>query len=152
MGVGFGPSSELLLVTSHQGRGVFDCVTGQRVSRDAELDYSIEDPQRLVATGIGPLAGQEIRMAGLYGGGLTKQTSDFWHIETVYFRWPDQGCIVLMPEESDLWAMEGQRLKFEGSTRIHEIDSFRVAGFSASGKSLVIAESHTLTIFNRAKS
>jgi hypothetical protein len=32
--VGFGAHSDLLLVISHQGRGVFDCLSGVRVARN----------------------------------------------------------------------------------------------------------------------
>ena len=41
--VGFGRRSDLLLVVSSQGRGVFDCVTGQRVARDASMPEPDED-------------------------------------------------------------------------------------------------------------
>jgi len=32
--IGYGEGSDLLLVVSHNGRGVFDCLSGERVARD----------------------------------------------------------------------------------------------------------------------
>src|SRR5215813_5292756 len=69
--VGFGEDSDFLLIVSSQGRGVVDCRTGERVARDrTEPDDSWYDERRLLATGIGPLEGKAIRLAGLHGGGL----------------------------------------------------------------------------------
>jgi hypothetical protein len=57
-GVGFANNSDLLLVVSSQGRGVFDCRTGQRIARDrTEPEVSWCDEYRLRAIGIGPLEG-----------------------------------------------------------------------------------------------
>src|SRR4051812_46599997 len=61
--VGFGPGTELLLVASWQGRGVFDCTTGERVARDRATDGGWQDPVALEAQGIGPLEGQTVRTA-----------------------------------------------------------------------------------------
>src|SRR5437773_441977 len=68
--VAFDRDSELLLITSHQGRGVFDCTTGQRVARDQDSSYAWEDAAQLTAQGFGPLTGKTLATAGLYGGGL----------------------------------------------------------------------------------
>src|SRR5262245_37224768 len=72
--IGFGPHTDLMLVVSSAGRGVFDCVTGERVARDASVPAHDEDDWQdrfeLTAEGIGPMAKQSIRTAGLFGGGL----------------------------------------------------------------------------------
>lgn len=73
--VGFGRGSDLLLVTSSQGRGVFNCLSGERLARDRDEDF-FEDPTELEAAGIGPFDGTYVRMAGIHGGGLAATTSD----------------------------------------------------------------------------
>jgi hypothetical protein len=80
-GVGYATASELLLVLSSQGRGVFDCATGERLARDYEESHKFFDPIRLTAVGFGPLDGQAIRIAGLFGGGLPLTTLDGWYLE-----------------------------------------------------------------------
>src|SRR5262249_37257854 len=83
--VGVGPRSDLLLVVSWSGRGVFDCVTGERVARDPAAPQdgteNWQDDFELEAQGIGPLEGQRIRTAGLFGGGLPRLTHDGWIVE-----------------------------------------------------------------------
>src|SRR5689334_4773042 len=88
--VGFGDDSDLLLVVSSQGRGVFDCQTGERVSRDrSEPDDSWYDETRLRVFGIGPLEGSLIRLAGLHGGGLLNSVQDGWWVNAITLEWPD---------------------------------------------------------------
>ncbi len=83
--IGFSPRSDLVLVVSGNGRGVFDCVAGERVARDpsvpkdGETDW--QDCFHLDAEGIGPLAGRRVRTAGLHGGGLPRLTRDGWSVE-----------------------------------------------------------------------
>jgi hypothetical protein len=83
--VGFGRGTDLLLVVSHDGRGVFDCLTGARVARDPSMPEPDEDDwqdtHELEAEGIGPLAGQTVRTSGLAGGGLPEGTPDGWVAE-----------------------------------------------------------------------
>jgi hypothetical protein len=56
--IGFDPTSEYLLVISHSGLGVFSTSTWDRVARSTELAY----PTNGYGTGIGPIAGQMIRV------------------------------------------------------------------------------------------
>ena len=75
--IGFGPAASLLLVISHQGRGVIDCEAGERVARDrsgAHAEWF--DKVRIAGLGIGPLAGMWISVAGLAGGHLSEVTAD----------------------------------------------------------------------------
>src|SRR5437016_5249971 len=74
--IGFAPGSDLLLVISAGGRGVFDCLTGDRVSRDDEIDGETwADPIQLTTIGVGPLDKQTVRVAGLWGGGMPVRTA-----------------------------------------------------------------------------
>jgi hypothetical protein len=52
------------LVVSSQGRGVIDCLTGEKVAPDDEEFY--ENETSLEAQGIGILSDRTIRMSGLY--------------------------------------------------------------------------------------
>src|SRR3954467_9900507 len=83
--VGFGRGSDLLLVVSHDGRGVFDCLTGLRVARDSSMpepgEAHWQDTFELETKGIGPLAAQTVRTSGLAGGGLAVFTADGWTVE-----------------------------------------------------------------------
>src|SRR5579884_2349605 len=79
--VGYAADSDLLLVITHSGRGVFDCARNEKVARDYDALYEHIDPVHLTAKGIGPLTGESIRIAGIYGGGLTRRTHDHWRLE-----------------------------------------------------------------------
>ena len=142
--VGFFESSELLLVCSHNGRGVFDCATGERIARDPDAPGDWLSERGLAAQGIGPLAGRVIRLAGPFGGGLPTVTADGWAVEVVWPDWPD-GSLILSPlGESVLVPRCNSRC-----VKIRAVEELRAFGFSGSGCSLVVAESHTLTIFGR---
>ena len=67
--VGYAEDSDLLLVLSHAGRGVFDCLTGEKVARDRDKDPGTFDLRKLTVRGFGPLEGRIIRTAGLWGAG-----------------------------------------------------------------------------------
>src|SRR5262245_35136746 len=99
--VGFGRASDLLLVVSSQGRGVFDCITGMRVARDSGMPEADEadwqDAFELEAQGIGPLAGQTVRTSGLAGGGLAFMTRDGWAAERLTLDWPNESLLLVPP-------------------------------------------------------
>ncbi|MBI3270037.1 MAG: hypothetical protein HYZ53_13505 [Planctomycetes bacterium] len=146
--VGFGPGTDLLLVVSHDGRGVFDCATGERVARhDAARSESWFDPILMTARGIGPLEGIAVPVAGLSGGGLPVQTLDQWSIKVAWPAWP-QVSIFLQPPGScvyDVARCRGTvRLKFD------EVVEYLACGFSPTGKTLVIATSADVELFRRA--
>ena len=93
--VGFGAGTDLLLVVSSQGRGVFDPHAGAKLARDRGApDSTWHDEFRLVAQGIGPLIGQEVTLSGLHGGGLPNGTRDGWWAESITLAWPDQHLLL----------------------------------------------------------
>jgi hypothetical protein len=142
--VGFDRASENLLVVSSQGRGVIDCLTGEKVARDHEEFY--ENETSLEAQGIGILSDRLIRMSGLFGGGLPIITEDGWQIECLTLKWPEQ-MLILLPPSSYLYANSpGQP---NTMTKIFEDSCFRAYGFSYTGRSLVVATTSDLTIFAR---
>lgn len=146
-GVGFAvhPESgeDLVLVTSHQGRGVLNCVTGQRTARDPDPEPAWPDEHTLTCQGIGPLTGTSIQISGLLGGGLHTTTTNGWSIDVVTPDWPIES--VLLSSGGDPYRDE------PGSTWWHihreELCELRTAGFSPTGRTLAIASSCTLTLF-----
>jgi hypothetical protein len=146
--VGFGSPPELLLVVSSSGRGVFDCRTGEKVARDYDDRGDDWDrPFALEALGIGPLAGQWVRMAGLYGGGLTCGTEEEWWVERLAWDWPDDILLLSAPGSSMYGELVNQQTNYwkiaPGVTEV------RAWGFSPTGRTLLLATSSDLTIWTR---
>lgn len=143
--VGFGRGTDLLLVISSQGRGVFDCVTGVRVARDYD-EGDWQDILVLEAEGIGPLAHSQVRTAGLHGGGLSLCTRDGWTAEDFVLDWPDHTLLLVQPGS---WAYGDAFGKPAEFTKVAVESETRAWGFSPTGESLILATSSDLTIWNR---
>jgi hypothetical protein len=141
--VGFARGSDLLLVCSHVGRGVFDGLTGERLARDRSEAFDA-DLAELEAEGIGPLAGQRIRMAGLHGGGLAASTPDGWSVERLTLDWPDDE-LLLVPPGGSIYPPRPVFHRLEGAG----VTSLRAFGFSPTGRTLVIATSSELVLASR---
>jgi hypothetical protein len=142
--VGFADSSDLLLVIS-VSRGLFDCVTGERIARDPSEDFDY-DTSNLLAFGIGPLAERSIRTAGLHGGGLAFRTWDGWGLDLFTLAWP-VGSLFLTPPGHWIY---GPAFNMPGTTaKLVTEPEIRAFGFSPTGRSFIIATSSDLSIFNR---
>jgi uncharacterized protein (TIGR02996 family) len=144
--VGFDDQSELLLVVSHNGRGVFDCTSGKRVARDPRNDVEgWYDEFELVALGIGPLEGKSINLTGLNGGALPTTTTDGW-VLSKNTRGPwERVC---------LWSP--RLVNNEGRTRrtcatLFEEYEIRAYGFTYTGTSFVLATSSDVYLFSRTE-
>ena len=145
--MGFVPHTDHLLVTSSAGRGLFDCVSGERVARDHGDACDFEDTFGLTAKAIGHVAGTIVPMAGLYGGGLARTTLDGWQVETVCLDWPAPLTLLVAPgshlydsrlgHEPTLWRID------EGAGEL------RAWGFSSTGRTLLLATSADITFFRR---
>lgn len=143
--VGFGNASDFLLIASSAGRGVIDCITGELVARDRD-DFAF-DVGTLICEGIGPLAGQAIRMSGLYGGGLPNSTSDGWSLERHPLSWPADEIFFCPPGQSMLWSPKGTMpmlTKLAGF-----VSELRAFGFAPTGRSWVLASSSDATVYTR---
>lgn len=136
--VGYATGSDLLLVLSGNGRGVFDCLTGQKLARDYDEASDGFDPIRLTAAGLGPIEGQTVRVAGLYGGGLPRTTFDGWFLEAQARAWPKHSIYLRAPA-----AREPVCIDDDG------VCELRAYGFSETGRSFIIATSCDLTMFTR---
>jgi hypothetical protein len=145
LSVGFAEHTDSLLVVSSQGRGVFDCHSGQRLARDhaaPDPDSDWYDEIHLWAIGIGPLAGQKIRLAGLHGGGLPLYTSDWWSLTTIAPEWPDYR-VILFPPFTDVYSA------VQAGVQVAAESELRACGFSDTGQSFIIATSSDIMIFTR---
>lgn len=145
LAIGFGRDDRYLLVESHQGRGVFDCETMEKIARDDREQFGDpSDAYRLRCTGIGPLENESVWVAGLFGGGLARITSDGWSIRCVQVPWPNEELIVEPPNCSiSDFGTSISRLR----TPISEVRAF---GFSPNERTLVVATSSDLSIYRRA--
>lgn len=143
-GVGFDRNSELLLVHSSAGRGVIDCQTAEKVARDYEEYYG--DEIFMECEGIGPLAGTCVRLASIFGGGLIRFTRDDWSIDQVTLDWPIQEVLLFPPEN-----MLPGVIHREPSVFYKIFRDFQpiFAGFSYTGKTLLIANSSDIEIWGR---
>lgn len=93
-----------------------------------------------MAEGIGPLAGQEILIAGgIYGGALAKATDDGWRLEGELSNSSDDKIQLLPPIDIDC----------EPRTFTGFIPEPRVFGFSPTGRSFVIGTGAEVFTFAR---
>ncbi|MBL7626224.1 hypothetical protein [Frankia nepalensis] len=150
LGVGFGNHShdgrDLLVVVSHDGHGVIDTRDYAKLIRDRDPDASdlLPSDDDLSVPGLGLLAGTRVRIAGLFGGGLHSTTSDGWAIDVVAPEWLRHRVLLSSdggryegPSGTDWWHI------FQAHSEL------RAAGFSPSGRSLVIATSSDVTLLIR---
>ncbi|MEV4466108.1 hypothetical protein AB0J51_21100 [Micromonospora echinofusca] len=150
-GVGFAShpvsGDDLLMVVSSQGRGLLDASSGAKIARDRDPDRELCEPfgADLSCPGLGPLAGVQVRIAGLFGGGLHSTTEDGWTVDVVAPDWPNHR--VLLSTDG------GRHSGPPGRTWWHIFHSnyseLRAAGFSPSGRTLVIATSNDVTLMTR---
>ena len=149
--VGFGRGADLLLVVSHDGRGVFDCLTGLRVARDSSVpepgEADWQDTFELETKGIGPLAAQTVRTSGLAGGGLAVLTADGWTAERLTLDWPEESLLLVPPGS---WIYEMRAGRSDEFTKVAAKSGVRAWGFSPTGNSLILATSSDVTIFSRS--
>lgn len=136
--VGYATGRDLVLVHSHDGRGVFDALTGLRVARDDGDCWDAFDEGSLTVEGIGALAGERVRVAGLFGGALPRATADGFALDEVVVRGRTRGVVLLGPGSRTLVADEG-------------VCELRAYGFSETGQSFVVATTCDLMLFARAR-
>jgi hypothetical protein len=139
--VGFADDTDLLLVVSSRGRGVFNCCSGQIVARDqAEPDDGWYDERRLRALGIGSLEGRMISLSGLHGGGLLNSGRDGWWVDAITLDWPNVSLLLGGPWG---WIYDG-KTPFVKLAVEREVRAF---GFSDTGETFVLATSSEVRIF-----
>lgn len=140
--VGYVLGTDMLLVVSSQGRGMFDCTTGERIARDRDEEWEGLDQTKLLSPGIGPFAQTIVRLAGLHGGGLPMTTYDGWSLECVQLPWPSHYFFMSPPWKSDCFD-QWIKIATDGACE------FRACGFSETGRSFVIATSCEVMLYGR---
>ncbi|MEV0167745.1 hypothetical protein [Nonomuraea fuscirosea] len=152
LGIGFAvhPESrrDLVMVVSHNGHGLFDAVTGEKIARDRDPDPDTSTPDTspdLTCPGLGPIAGTRVHIAGLFGGGLHSTTPDGWCLDVVSPEWPNDR--VLLSADGGIY----KDPPGEGWWHIFHANysTFRAAGFSPSGLTLAVATSSDITLWTR---
>ncbi|MEM8534946.1 MAG: hypothetical protein AAGF95_29165 [Chloroflexota bacterium] len=144
LAVGYAENTDLLLVVSSQGRGVFDCLTGEKVARDDTDPYPYFNEIKLIAHGIGPLTDRTIHIAGLHGGGLPHYTHDGWSLKAFSIMWPHHDIVLEYPYQSIYNHIDnGVKVGEDGACEL------RAYGFSQTGQSFIIATSCDITLFTR---
>lgn len=144
--VAFADSSDLLLVLSSAGRGLFDCASGQRIARDPAENFE-HDTANLLAQGIGSVGGHLLRTAGLHGGGLALGTDDGWSLNLLTLSWPHQSLFLTAPWQ---WIYGPAFGRPAVTTKLAIESEIRAFGFSPTGRAFILATSSDLTIFNRS--
>jgi hypothetical protein len=149
LGIGFatdpGTGHDLVLVVTHDGHGLFDACTGEKIARDRDPDPDtcMPDDVHLVCPGIGPIAGVPVRIAGLFGGGLHRTAPGSWTVDVVSPEWPHERVL--------LSTGRGFTQGPPGETWWHVFDAnyseLRAAGFSPSGQTLAVATSSDLSLW-----
>ncbi|MFF2411687.1 hypothetical protein [Streptomyces sp. NPDC058092] len=153
LGIGFamalGTGHDLVMVVSYDGHGLFDATTGEKIARnrDPEPDTSTPDAvPDLSCPGLGPIAGTQVRIAGLFGGGLHTTTADGWTLEVISPEWPNDRVLLSadggMPHNGPHGEQWWHIFNSDYST-------LRAAGFSPSGRTLAVATSSDLTLWTR---
>ncbi|WP_329344126.1 hypothetical protein OG866_16165 [Streptomyces sp. NBC_00663] len=154
LGIGFAThpdtGNDLVMVVSHDGHGLFDAVTGEKIARERDPEPEDDTPDStadLTCPGLGPIAGTRVHIAGLYGGGLHLTAVGGWGLEVVHPAWPHER--VLLTHGSGMPHREPH-----GDGWWHIFNShyseLRTIGFSPSGHTLAVATSSDLTLWTRA--
>lgn len=135
--VGFVQNSNLIIVVSHNGGGIFDCSTSEKIARNHEEFWIYFDDETGKVRGFDVLEGQTIQTHGFFGGdNLPKTTKDGWRLEKIENNDFNE-IILISPNE---------KKEIIGNDKVVEIKAF---GFSEDEKFFVIAQSSDLTIFQR---
>jgi len=148
--IGFQPNTDLLLVLSSQGRGLFDCVKGEKIARNNNSIYAeicVEDTGKV--KGIGILEGTTIQCGGFeFPDILSKTTNDGW---TVKIQKEIRSNWELKEVLTDVMYLQNKQLNKEIEVNVFYYNINRAYGFSDTGNSFVIGTSSELKIWNRDK-
>jgi hypothetical protein len=133
--VGFYQNTNLLLVLSSDGRGLFDCLKGEKIARDY-VDYYSEkwNSETGLVEGIGNLSGEMVVCGGFeFPDVLDKETPE--------------GDKVIIVERWD-----GTHILIKNNYTTHKLiknpyDTERAYGFSKTGETFVFATSCDLQIW-----
>ncbi|MGW0577237.1 hypothetical protein ACWD25_14965 [Streptomyces sp. NPDC002920] len=153
LGIGFASRPEdgrdLVMAVSHDGHGLFDAVTGERIARDRDPDPEDSTPDAaadLSCPGLGPISGSRVRIAGLFGGGLHTTTADGWTLEVVTPAWPNDRVLLSGDGGLPHPGPHGERWWHIFHSDYSEL---RAVGFSPSGQTIAVATSSDISLWTR---
>ncbi|WP_055630569.1 hypothetical protein [Streptomyces hirsutus] len=153
LGIGFASHPEsghdLVMVVSHDGHGLFDAVTGEKIARDRDPGPEDSTPDAvadLTCPGLGPIADSRVRIAGLFGGGLHTTTEDGWTLEVVAPAWPNDRVLLSVDGGLPHSGPYGEQWWHIFHSHYSEL---RAAGFSPSGQTIAVATSSDLSLWTR---
>ncbi|MGP4085631.1 hypothetical protein [Streptomyces sp. KR55] len=153
LGIGFAShpddGHDLVMVVSHDGHGLFDAVTGEKIARDRDPDPEDSTPDAvadLSCPGLGPVAGSRVRIAGLFGGGLHTTTADGWTLEVVTPAWPNDRVLLSRDGGLPHAGPHGERWWHIFHSHYSEL---RAVGFSPSGQTIAVATSSDISLWTR---
>lgn len=146
--IGFKSNSDLLMVLSSQGRGIFDCLTAERIGRDY-IDYYNEkwDCGTGIVEGFGVLDNEEIICGGFEVPDiLKKETIDNWKVIAEIETRPDWQNKKL---KAEVMYLKNLVLNEKQEVGVFHYGINRGYGFSETGDSFVIATSSEISVWNR---
>ncbi|MFF1677432.1 hypothetical protein ACFVYG_15480 [Streptomyces sp. NPDC058256] len=153
LGIGFAShpdnGHDLVMVVSHDGHGLFDAVTGEKIARDRDPDPEDSTPDAvadLACPGLGPIAGSRVHIAGLFGGGLHTTTADGWTLETVTPAWPNDRVLLSRDGGLPHAGPHGEKWWHLFHSCYSEL---RAVGFSPSGQTIAVATSSDISLWTR---
>lgn len=150
LNVGYAPNSDLLIVLSSQGEGIFDCIKGEKIAREHnDMDwYDRFNKETNTIIGFDCLANIEIPTYGLEGtdNEMLKETSDGWTLtisepepeEKPYDKYLIQKIYLVTPDKKEKIFIEK-----DGPCEL------RAYGFSETGNTFIVALSCDLVIYCR---
>jgi len=135
---GFSKSSDILVTLSAQGRGLIDMSKSEKIAHDKSMDFCL-DERLLITNGFDILEGEEIQLAGKYGGSIlpvcNKSNETLVRVSPLY---PCED-IIFQPPFEDCFA-DGRFKSIKSANCVRLFRGFLYCyGFSFSGKYFVIA-------------
>ncbi|MFH9819219.1 hypothetical protein [Streptomyces sp. NPDC017230] len=153
LGIGFASHSDrghdLVMVVSHDGHGLFDAVTGEKIARDRDPGPEGSAPEGaadLTCPGLGPITASRVHIAGLFGGGLHTTTGDGWTLEAVTPAWPNDRVLLSVDGGLPHSGPYGVQWWHIFHATYSELRAF---GFSPSGETIAVATSSDLSLWTR---
>lgn len=137
------------MVVSHDGHGLFDAVTGEKLAGDRDPDLEDSTPDAvadLSCPGLGPITGSRVGIAGLFGGGPHTTTADGRTLEFVSPAWPNDRVLLSGDGGLPHAGPHGERWWHIFHSRHSEL---RAAGFSPSGRTVAVATSSDISWWTR---
>lgn len=148
--IGFADNSDILIVLSSQGKGTFNCITGEKIDRDATDWWSQFDEVTNTVKGFGVLQDAVIKTCGLWGDNiLSLETADGWRLVKGENEFDDPPFDKYLINKIFLSSPANESTIFIAKDGPCELRAF---GFSPTTNSFIVALSCQLIIWSRDNS